>query len=492
MNEGGRRAVVIGAGLGGLAVALRLAVRGWAVTVCEQAGSPGGKMNRWETHGFRFDTGPSLLTMPWVFEELFEAAGTRLRDHVEPVLVQPLADYHFDDGTHFTHTADLPEWLATVRRLESGDAAGFLGFLALGARLFEVSKATFFRQSPFDRPDPGAMKVLRHMPIRHGWGAYGRTVRHFVRSPHLRQMLDRYVTYVGSSPSRTPATLAVIPFVEYAFGGWHVRGGLYRMVEAIAHLGRAAGVEILTGARVTAIPRRDGRAVGVELDGGRRLSADVVIMNGDASRTPGLLGVPGARPLPERERSMSGLMFLFALRRTMPGRPHHSVFFSADYAAEFRQLFDERRFPDDPTVYVNMPSRTDRTMTPGEGEVMFVMANAPANDADAWDDAMVDAARRRVLARLRKAGYPEFEPDIVDSAVWTPRRMAERYGMPGGAIYGRVSHGWRGAFLRPPNKDRRVPGLYYVGGSTHPGGGTPTVLMSAAITSDLIRRHEGL
>jgi phytoene dehydrogenase-like protein len=189
---------------------------------------------------------------------------------------------------------------------------------------------------------------------------------------------------------------------------------------------------------------------------------------------------------------MSGLMFLFALRRTMPGRPHHSVFFSADYAAEFRQLFDERRFPDDPTVYVNMPSRTDRTMTPGEGEVMFVMANAPANDADAWDDAMVDAARRRVLARLRKAGYPEFEPDIVDSAVWTPRRMAERYGMPGGAIYGRVSHGWRGAFLRPPNKDRRVPGLYYVGGSTHPGGGTPTVLMSAAITSDLIRRHEGL
>ncbi len=492
MSAGRRKVVVVGAGLGGLAVALRLAARGGSVTVCEQTSSPGGKMNRWETRGYRFDTGPSLITMPWVFEELFEAAGTRLRDHVEPVSVQPLADYHFDDGTHFTHTADLPEWLATVRRLEGGDASGFLGFLALGARLFELSRATFFKRSPFDRPDPSALGSLRHMPLRHGWGAYDRTVRHFVRSPHLRQMLDRYITYVGSSPWRTPATLSVIPYVEYAYGGWHIRGGLYRLVEAIAGLCTRAGAAILTGARVTAITRRGGRASGVDLEDGRHLEADVVIMNGDASCTPRLLGRPEARALPERERSLSGLIFLFALRNEMSGRPHHSVFFSADYAEEFRQLFDERRFPDDPTVYVNLPGRTDRTMTPGGGEVMFVMANAPANDADAWDATAIASARARVLSRLRKGGWPDFEADVVDSAVWTPRRMAAQYDMPGGAIYGRASHGWRGAFLRPPNRDRRVPGLYHVGGSTHPGGGTPTVLMSAAITSDLIRRHEGL
>ncbi|MBN1270052.1 MAG: phytoene desaturase [Kiritimatiellae bacterium] len=491
MNARGSKAVVIGAGIGGLAVALRLAVRGWAVTVCEQTGAPGGKMNRWQANGFRFDTGPSLITMPWVFEELFAAAGARLHEHIEPVCVHPLADYHFSDGTRFTHTADLPAWLATVRRLEGGEAAGFLAFMGLGARLFELSKATFFKRSPFDRPDPSAARALRHMPLRFGWGNYDRTVRHFFRSPYLRQMFNRYITYVGSSPYRTPATLSVIPFVEYAFGGWHVKGGLYRIIEAIAALGRDAGVEILTRTRVTAITRRAGRAAGVDLEGGTHLDADVVIMNGDASCAPALLGLAG-RGLDEKERSMSGLVFLFALKKTLPGHPHHSVFFSADYEEEFRQLFEERRFPDDPTVYVNMPSRTDRTMTPGQGEVMFVMANAPANDGDAWDEPMVAAARRRVTARLQQAGCPDFEQDVVASAVWTPRKMAEQYGMPGGAIYGQVSHGWRGAFLRPPNKDRRVPGLYYVSGSTHPGGGTPTVLMSAAITSDLIRRHEGL
>jgi diapolycopene oxygenase len=492
MSTGGKRAVVIGAGLGGLAVALRLSMRGWTVTVCEQTGSPGGKMNRWETNGFRFDTGPSLITMPWVFEELFETAGTRLRDHVEPICVHPLAEYYFDDGTHFTHTADLATWLATVRRLENGNASGFLGFMALGARLFEVSKVTFFKQSPLDRPDPSAAKALRHMPLRFGWGNYDRTVCHFFRSPHLRQMFNRYITYVGSSPYHTPATLSVIPFVEYAFGGWHVKGGLYKIIEALAALGQKAGVELLTGARVSSITRRDGRARGVDLEGGKHLEADIVIMNGDASCTPQLLGAPGARPLAEGNRSMSGLIFLFALKKTMPDRPHHSVFFSADYAAEFRQLFDERRFPDDPTVYINMPSRTDRTITPGEGEVMFVMANAPANDGDAWDEPMVTSAYQRVMTRLKKAGYPDFQKEVVASAVWTPRKMAEQYSMPGGAIYGQTSHGWRGAFLRPPNKDRRVPGLYCVGGSTHPGGGTPTVLMSATITSNLIRRHEGL
>jgi diapolycopene oxygenase len=486
------RAVVIGAGLGGLAIALRLAARGVEVTVCEQADSAGGKMNRWETQGYRFDTGPSLITMPWAFEELFEAAGARLADHAKLVLVHPFAEYRFDDGTEFTHSGHLPDWLATVRRLEGGRAEGFLEFMHLGARIFELSKATFFKRSPFDRPDPSALGALRHLPLRHAWGQYARSVRHFVKSPQLRQMLDRYMTYVGSSPYGAPATLCVIPFIESAFGGWHVEGGLYRLIEAMVEVGGRLGVRLLTGCRVRHIARHRGRACGVELDSGSRLEAEVVVMNGDASCTPRLLGLSPSCDLPRRDRSLSGFILLFALSRTMAERPHHSVFFSADYAQEFRQLFEEQRFPDDPTVYVNMPSRTDRSLTPGEGEVMFVMANAPANDSDAWDEPMIAEARERVLRRLRRGGHPEFEGDVVASAVWTPRRMAERYDMPGGAIYGEHSHGWRHAFLRPPNKNRKVPGLYHVGGSTHPGGGTPTVLMSAAITADLIRRHEGL
>lgn len=483
--------VVIGAGLGGLAAALRLAAQGWSVCVCEQAATPGGKMNIWQSGGYRFDTGPSLLTMPWVFEALFEAAGERLSDHITFQRVHPLAEYHFDDGTHFTHTGDLPAWLTTVRSLERNDASGFLRFMALGARLFKVSQATFFRRALSEPPDRTTLRALRDMPLRHGWGNYDRTVRHFFRSPHLRQLFNRYITYVGSSPYRAPATLSVIPYVEYAFGGRHIQGGLYRMIEVLCALGDTIGVEYRMNTPIRSILRSAGRVTGVEPEHGSPIKADVVIMNGDASCAPVLLGEPGAEPLAERNRSMSGLIFLFALKRTLPDRPHHQIFFSADYPTEFRQLFDERRFPDDPTVYINIPSRTDRSLVSGEGEVLFVMANAPANDGDAWDEAMTKQARSRVMQRLRKSGFPDIEPDISASTVWTPRRMAVQYGMPGGAIYGQASHGWRGAFMRPPNKDRRVAGLYYVGGSAHPGGGTPTVLMSADITARLVEQHEG-
>lgn len=485
-----RKLVIIGAGLGGLGLAVRMAAAGWRVTVCEQNAAPGGKMNRWETGGFRFDTGPSLITLPEIFADTFRAGGADLRDHVEFLRVCPLAHYTWPDGTRLAHTPDLPAWLADVRRLEGRDASGFLHLLDLGAQLFELSKATFFARSPFERPVPPDPGSLRHLRLREGFAPYARVVARHLRSPHLRQLFERYMTYVGSSPYACPSTLMVIPYLEYALGVWHVRGGLYRIVEALTQVAQQKGVEFRFNAPVTAI-RRDGERIsGVELADGTRLDADAVAMNGDASLAPVLLGEPGARPLPEALRSMSGFIQLFALRRTRPDLPHHSVFFSADYRREFHDLFGARRFPDDPTVYVNMPSRTDRSMTPGEGEVMFVMANAPANDGDAWDGAAIAAARARVLRRLHDSGFPAFEDEVIASEVWTPRRLATQYAMPGGAIYGQHSHGFRRAFLRPANHSRRWRGLYFVGGSTHPGGGTPTVLMSSAITARLMQTHE--
>jgi phytoene desaturase len=182
---------------------------------------------------------------------------------------------------------------------------------------------------------------------------------------------------------------------------------------------------------------------------------------------------------------------LFGIKCRLPDQAHHTVYFSSDYNKEFGELFDQRKFPDDPTVYVSMPSKSDRTVAPPNGDTLFIMANAPANDSDTWDMEKIASARQNVFQRLGKGGFPDIERDIVVSAMWTPRRIAESYDMPGGAIYGRHSHGWRNAFMRPPNKDRRYRGLYYVGGSTHPGGGTPTVLMSAHITSGLIRKYEG-
>ncbi len=483
-------AVIIGGGLGGLATALRMAASGWQVTFCEQGERFGGKMNRWSEHGYRFDTGPSLITMPWVFEELFQAAGSRLQDHVELIQLDPLAEYVYADGARFTYTASLPDWLPTVRSLDPRDVDGFFKFMRLGARLFEISQETFLRRRPLDWPRARDLKVLRQLPLRYGWGNYHRTVAAHFRSPYLRQLYDRYPTYVGSSPYAAPATLAVIPYIEYAFGGWYARGGLYRIVESLLELATATGVNLLPRTRVERIERTGRRVTGVRLADGARLSAKVVVMNGDASDAPKLLGETDSGGLPLTQRSLSGLVFLLGLKQTLPALRHHNVFFSADYRSEFAQLFSERRFPDDPTVYVNAPSRSDRSLVPGEGETLFVMANAPANDDDPWDQEQINVARHRVFDRLRRSGFPAIESDIVVSDVWTPRRIASRYSMPGGAIYGSHSHGWRRAFLRPPNRSARYAGLYFVGGSSHPGGGAPTVLLSAQITCELIQRYE--
>jgi phytoene desaturase len=360
--------------------------------------------------------------------------------------------------------------------------------MRLGARLFALSRETFLRRPALAPPDLRVLKSLRHLPLRNAWGNYHKAVAAHFRSPILRQLYDRYPTYVGSSPFRSPATLAVIPYIEFAFGGWHVRGGLYKLVESLVALARGLKVELLTGARVEEIEHDGRRVKGVRLVDGTRLRADVVVMNGDAALTNALLGLDGPAQRAS-ERSLSGFVLLYGLKRKLKGLAHHTVYFSSDYRREFAELFDERRFPDDPTVYISAPSRTDPTLAPANGETLFIMANAPANDS-AWSPDDMARARERVFARLAKGGFPELDSLVSVNDEWTPQRIERDYLCPGGAIYGAHSHGWRQAFLRPPNKHPRVGGLYHVGGSSHPGGGTPTVLLSARITSELIGRYE--
>ena len=476
-----KQVVIIGAGLGGLAAALRLRARGFAVTVFEAGPTFGGKMNRWVSKGFTFDTGPSLITMPWVFQDLYRAAGSRMEDHVELLPLHPLSEYVYDDGTRFTYTSSLPEWLQTVKQLEPRDVAGFLRFQQLGARLFEVSKRSFLKRSPTERPGIAELGALRHMPLRYGWGNYHSTVAAHFHSPYLRQLFDRYPTYVGSSPYSAPATLALIPYLEYAFGGYAVRGGLYTIAESLVDLCQRNGVTLCANSPVAKIDTVSGAATGVVLASGERVPADVVVMNGDSLTLPGMLGQPAITDT----RSMSGFVMLLGISQSLPSIAQHTIFFSADYRNEFADIFDRQQFPTDPTVYVNAASRADRRLVPGEGEALFVMANAPAIGAK-WDAAQTEIAKARVLARLKRGGFPDVTSVTVTEDTWTPQRIEQRYLMPGGAIYGTDSHGWRNAFFRPRNQDAQVRNLYRVGGSTHPGGGTPTVLLSAEITCRLI------
>ncbi|MBA3766456.1 MAG: phytoene desaturase, partial [Acidobacteria bacterium] len=424
-----KRAVIIGGGLGGLAAALRLASAGWRVTVCEQGSSFGGKMNSWEQDGFRFDTGPSLITMPWVFAELFKACGTAMEEHVELLPMHSLADYVFADGTRFTYSTRLPEWLEVIRQLEPRDVDGFLKFMELGARLFALSRETFLRRPPLAPPDLRVFKSLRHLPLRNAWGNYHRAVAAHFRNPLLRQLYDRYPTYVGSSPYNSPATLAVIPYIEFAFGGWHIKGGLYKLIESLVALARSHNVHLQTSARVERIEHDNRRVKGVRLADGTLLEAEVVVMNGDASTTLSLLGLNG-KEQPARARSLSGFVLLYGVDRKLAQLAQHTVYFSSDYKREFAQLFDERRFPDDPTVYVSAPSRNDPTVAPADGETLFIMANAPANDA-AWSADETKRARERVFNRLSKGGFPDIDSLVSVNDAWTPQRIAREYLMPG-------------------------------------------------------------
>ena len=492
MNSSRPRACVIGAGLAGMAIALRLAARGWQVKVLEHNQTLGGKMNRWECEGFRFDTGPSLITMPGVFEELFASAGETMSDHLRLHLVDPLARYHFADGRQFDVAASLPTWLSTLHGVEPHGDIQFLKLMRLGAKLFELSRHTFFRRSPSEPPDWETVAALRYLPLRRAWGSYQKTIHSFFQSPYLRHVYERFPTYVGSSPNRIPATLVVIPYLEHAFGGWYVMGGLYTIIERLRELAEKRGVGFLTGQRVIRVHTRSKRVESIELADGSMHPCSVAIFNGDASVLPALLGESAGAEMPGKDRSLSGFVMLVGLRKRLLTAGHHTVCFSGDYKNEFDDLFLRGRFPDDPTVYVSIPSRTDRSLAPADGETLFVMANAPANDRDSWDQTMIETAKNRMMSRLQNSGFPAFENEIAVQSFVTPKTMAERYLMPGGAIYGRNSHGWRNAFFRPPNKHRRIAGLYCVGGSTHPGGGTPTVLLSGRIVSELILKYEGL
>ncbi|MCX8051663.1 MAG: phytoene desaturase family protein [Chlorobi bacterium] len=486
-----KRMIVVGAGLGGLSLALRAASDDWNVTLLERSSSPGGKMNLFAADGFRFDTGPSLITLPHVFTDLLDRCGVS-RQHLVFRRLQPLTQYRFADGERIEYPGPLPSIAAMLERYEADGGKGYWKLMATAADLFELSTRTFFQSVPTELPEPNQIfslvRSLHWLPLRNAWGNYAATVERHLSSPYLRQIFERYPTYVGSSPYRSPATLLVIPYLEFAHGGWYVEGGLYGIVETIVGALRERGVRILTNATVEKIVHSSGRVRGVRLSGGDMFDADVVVFNGDATTADALLDLPRRRRF--YQRSMSGVVFLLGLRRRLPPDVfHHTIAFSSDYRREFEQLFERAEFPTEPTVYLNVTSKTDPTVAPPGGETLFVMANAPAVESRRWEDA-IPMIWERIAGVLERRGIAIAESDIVVRSVWTPERFERDYAMPGGSIYGWASHSYRTAFLRPPMRDRCVRGLYYVGGSTHPGGGTPMVVLSSKLVYELIERYE--
>ncbi len=490
------RVVVVGAGVGGLAAAARLAALGHDVTVLEQADVVGGKLGT-ETHeGYVFDTGPSLLTLPHVLEELFAATGAPMDDVLPVQRLDVACRYRFPDGVE----VDLPGDAALVpaaleAALGPGRGDQWAALMDRARRTWELTRGPFL-ESPVGwadllrvARDPRDLATLAPWRSMRGVGAG------YLEDPRLRMLLDRYATYTGSDPRRAPAALLTVPYAEQAFGSWYVPGGLGRIAAALVDRLDALGARVRTGARVEQVLLEGGRACGVRLEGGEVVPADLVVANADASRLyddliPGRAGRRGRRRLARTTPSLSGFALLLALDDPPPDQPHHRVLFAEDYDAEFDAVFGRRgraRPATRPTVYVSVPD--DPAVVPHAGAgAWFVLVNAPRHDPAGgtdWDrPGLREEHADHVLDVMADRGL-DVRDRIDHRTVLTPADLERRTLTAGGSIYGTSSNGARAAFLRPPN-DSGVPGLYLVGGSSHPGGGLPLVVMSARIVADLV------
>lgn len=492
--------VVVGAGMGGLASALRLAAAGHRVTVCEAAPQVGGKLGRRRSNGFTFDTGPSLLTMPQVFAELFSDVGERIDDHLDLEPLHPVARYRWSDGTCLDVHSEADATAASLRAALGPEAErDWRQLLERAGRMWRAVEEPVLRSAsrgaatfaPLARNLSDLRAIAPTRTLRDVGHAY-------LRDPRLRMMLDRYATYTGSDPRRAPAALLTVLYAEAAFGGWYIRGGLYRLAEVTAALAAERGADIRLGAHVDHIATAGGAVTGVVLRSGERLPADAVVADVDVRRLygvegggPGLLGGDlGAvhrirRRLATTPRSLSGFVLLLGVDAADDGTAQHTVFFPTDYDAEFDALFGPDPRPvDQPTIYLHRPA--DPSQAPAGTEAWFLLVNAPRHgDQFDWDAPGVSHAyRNRVLDLLAARGV-DVRDRIRTEHVISPADLERATGASGGAIYGSSSNGVAAAFLRAANVGP-VRGLFVVGGSAHPGGGLPLVALSAASVSRLV------
>lgn len=489
------RVVIVGAGIGGLAAAARLGALGHEVTVLEAAEVVGGKVGLLEhatpSGTFRFDTGPSLLTMPEVFAELFRDTGEPMESVLALRRIEPALRYCFGDGTVLTTSSDS---VVQASRMEqafgTGAGAAWTALIRRGARIWRAVEQPVLR-SPLSiasaARSSGRVAALTAVSPARTLRQLG---RQYLDDPRQRLMLERYATYAGADPRRAPAALAVIPYLEQAFGSWHIEGGMRRLAEALADRATDRGVTIRVGARVTRITTAAGKVDQVGLADGTVLPADVVVANADASSVFGHLLQPPPSRVPEAD-SLSGFAVLLGVRGGTPGLAGRNVLFGqSDYGAEFDAVFDRPGRPvADPAIYVSSPE--DPATCPPGHEAWFVLVNATRHGADGgrgtldWDHAGLSAGyAERLVSLLGQRGLPVRER-VVFTDVITPADLQRRTGAPGGAIYGSALHGRMASFRRPANATS-VRGLFLVGGSTHPGGGLPLVALSAAIVADLV------
>jgi len=489
-----QRVAIVGAGVGGLAAAVRLASAGYAVEVFERAPDPGGRCGRLRLGEFTFDTGPTLLLMPEVLEETFAAAGRAAADYLTLDRCDPNYRIHFRDGSALTFTTDLERMARELERIEPGSFGRYLEFLARGEVQYRTSLERFVGRN-FDHLGqfltPASLRGI--LAVRAHRRMYPEVSRYF-RDDRLRAAMTFQTMYLGISPFRSPAVYGLLPYTELAGGIWYPRGGLHAIPLALARVADELGVRVHYGAPVARIAISDRRARGLELADGRFVAADVVLCNADLPWAYRNLIDPEQTALPRADRlryTSSAFMIYLGARKRHSSLLHHNVFFGRDYRGAFDDIFEHLRVPADPSFYVNVSARSDPSCAPEGSDNIYVLVPVPHRSPGLDWKAEGPRLREQVLARLAEIGCPDIDRHVEVERHFTPDDWERELNLERGAAFGLSHDFFQVGPFRPPNQDPKVKNLFFVGASTQPGTGLPMVMLSARLVTERIVRHLG-
>lgn len=477
-----KKIIIVGGGLGGLASAVTLAHAGFDVELFEKNSHLGGKLMPVELGSYRFDFGPNTITMPAIFNKVISQTGENPRDYVEFIPLQAHTRNHFPDGSAFDFSSNQELMIHQLKTLDPSAADKYPAFLKEISRLYELSERYFFPvtfQSWRDYLSPSLGFAL--LQVRPAESMHHFFQRYF-KNPFLVQAFDRYATYIGSSPYQAPATFSMIAYLELVEGVYYTKGGNTGIANAFAAVAKKSGAQLHTHTEVKKIITGGGQARGIELEDGTQIAADLVILNGDLlSAFPALVKETERPSLNDAkiaafEPSISAFVITVGLTEQLEILKHHNVFFSSDYRQEFTDLFDASVYSDEPTVYISNSSYTDPSVSP-DGDNLFILVNAPALTKEGHLQIEPEAYKERIYDFLMSYGV-DIRSYIAEEKIFTPAFIRDKFGSFRGALYGPSSNRPKDAFLRPANASRDIRNLYFVGGSTHPGGGSPMVVLS--------------
>jgi phytoene desaturase len=487
--KGQSTAIVVGAGVGGLTAAMKLAHQGWRVEVHEKQSVPGGRCGRLEVDGFTFDLGPTIMLMPFVFEKTFASVGRRLSDYLTLVRCDPNYRITFRDGSTVTLTSELTRMREELERMEPGSFERFLRFLAKGRERHDVSMEHFVGKH-FD--SLAQFLTPANIPKIFGVGAhrtlFGQVAQAF-RDERLQQAMSFQTMYLGVSPYEAPAVFSLLPYTELAIGIWYPMGGMGAIPRALEKVCLEEGVTFHYGSSVKQIVIEQGRAVGVALADGRVVKSDIVVCNADYPWAYKHLidSKVSAKPELEKKRyTSSGYMMYLGTRRRYSELEHHNVFFGANFKGSFGDIFERLEVPEDPSFYVNAPAHIDPSMAPPGKDALYVLVPVPHQAPHLDWKVEGPKVRAKVFARLAELGLPDLERDIEIERVITPDDWATSLNLERGSNFGLAQNVFQIGPFRPKVWDEKIQDLFFCGASVQPGTGVPTVMISADLAVQAI------